>query len=120
MVSVDKKTWGELLVIVGGFILAETIIRTFLNLANGKIEPWVLPVFAIAIIIGGVELKNGIVKSFGAWIYDGFIALSIILIVLVKSNNITNITFVWLILILSIISIVAWSIQWIFLKKKIK
>ena len=117
MKNIDKITWGELLIIVGGFILAETVIKSFLNLAAGKIEPWVLPAFAIAVIIGGVELKNGVVKSFGAWVYDGFIAAAIILIVFVKSSIITNLTFAWWILTLSIISIVVWVIQWIFLRK---
>jgi len=121
MVSIDKQTWGELLLIIGGFILAETTIRTFLNLATeAKIAPWVLPAFAFAIIIGGVELKNGIVESFGSYIYWFFIAISILLIVLVKSNKILDATFLWWILIISIASLVAWGVQWAFLKKKIK
>jgi hypothetical protein len=119
--NIDKQTWGEILTIIGGFILAETAIRTFVNLTTeAKISPWVLPAFAFAIIIGGVELKNDIVQKFGGYIYWAFITISILLIALVKSQKISDISFLWFIFIISLISIGSWLIQWIFLKKKKK
>ncbi|VVB79519.1 Uncharacterised protein [uncultured archaeon] len=120
MEGIDKKTIGELLIIIGGFILAETIIRTFLDLASETIEPWVLPLFSIAIIINGVELKNGVAQNFGSWISWIFLAISIILIVLEKSGLIGVVTFAWVILILSVLSLICWFIWLISSKKKDK
>jgi len=114
----DKNVWAELILIIGGFILAETLIRTFLELAKGALEPWVLPVFAISLIFGAIELKNGEPKRFSAWVYTIFIGLAIVLIVLVKTGKISGMTFVWTILISSIISFCSWLIEIWYLKKK--
>jgi len=115
----DKNVWAELLLIIGGFILAETLIRNFLELSEGILAPWVLPVFAISLIFGAVELRNGDSKRYSEWIYTIFLGLTIILIVLVKTGNISNITFLWVVFIASIVSFFSWLIEIWYLKKKI-
>jgi hypothetical protein len=114
----DKNVWAELILIVGGFILAETLIRNFLELSKGILAPWVLPVFAISLIFGAVELKNGESKRFSEWIYTIFIGFAILLIVLVKTGKIEGMTFVWLILISSVVSFCSWIFEIWYLKKK--
>ena len=118
MVSRDRKFFADLLFIVGSFIFAETIIRAFIDLADGKIAAWVLPTFAIAIIISANELKNGIKGSFYSVLYNIFLSVAIILIVLVKSDTITNLVFIKLVFWLSIIMILTSIVHLIFFKKR--
>lgn len=97
---------GELFLIVGGFILAETIIRYFLTLSSNALPLWVLPAFAVLLIVVSKDITNykislrkiGILSVF-------FLGISIVLVVLMKNSIITNITFLWGILILSVLTI---------------
>lgn len=115
-----ENVWAELILIVGGFILAETVVRTFLNMSQGVLAPWVLPAYAISLIFGAVELKNGEIKRVSQILYNIFIGLSIVLIVLVKTNKISNELFLWIILIASVVSFLSWIIEIWYLKKKKK
>jgi len=114
----DKNVWAELILIVGGFILAETLIRNFLELSKGVLAPWVLPLFGISLIFGAVELKNGESKRISEWIYTIFIGLTIVFIVLVRTNCISSVTFLWIVFISSIISFLSWLIEIWYLKKR--
>jgi len=109
----DKKLLGEVLLIVGGFILGETIVRFFLNLATeAKIELWILPTIAILLIIDGFQLKNGIKeKLISFWIFDTFIVLELILIVLLKNNYLSAIPFLWITLAGSIVTTLSWIVE---------
>ena len=117
--KIDKESFGELLLIVGGFILAETIIKHFLDLAEGVLATWVLPLMAIATIFAAVELKNNAsTKSFAEWVYWIFIALMLIMYVLLQREMVSNMAFLRVAFWGSIITIGSWLIKWIFLKKK--
>ena len=73
----DKRLVGEVFLIVGAFILSETIVRFFLDLSNeAKLALWVLPVIGILLIIDGFQLKNGIrEKSVTSWYWHGITSL---------------------------------------------
>lgn len=118
MASRDRQLFADLLLIVGSFIFAETIVRAFIDLADGKIAAWVLPAFAIAIIISANELKNRIKGSFYSFLYNLYLGIAIFLIVLVKNEMITNLTFIHWIFYLSLIMIATWVIHLIFSRKK--
>ncbi|MBI2047096.1 hypothetical protein HYT26_02965 [Candidatus Pacearchaeota archaeon] len=98
---------GELFLVIGGFILAETIINQFLSLSFGVLPIWVLPLFSILLIIAALDFKNHQKSFIKAGIFSVLIiGGSIILIVLVKNNMITSIFFLWSIFILSLVSII--------------
>lgn len=106
-----KEYFGELLLIVGGFILAETIIQQFLDMSKGNLTWWILPLIALVIISWAIELKKGGGFSIFELIYWMWLIVSIILIVLVKNGVISNINFLWSILIISVIQIISFLIS---------
>ncbi len=112
---------GELFLIIGGFILAETIINQFLSLSQGTLPWWVLPLFAILLIITALDFRN----NHGSFFKSGLLSVlflggSIVLIVLMKNNLVTNIVFLWSIFILSIVIILIHLILFLFKRKKNK
>ncbi len=116
MLENDKKLLGEIFLIIGSFILAETIVRFFLNLATEvKIALWVLPAVAVLLIIDGFQLKNEIKEKYiSSWIFDIFIILELVLIVLLKAKYLQTELFLWITLIGSIILFLSWIIEAIF------
>jgi hypothetical protein len=114
----NKEYLGELFLIIGGFILAETIIKQFLEMANGNIDWWVLPLMALALISGGLKLRKNENESIYTYIYWGWLILSIILVVLVKNQKVTPLTFAIFILVISLIQIVSVIVS--FFKKKMR
>jgi len=116
-----RDLFGELFLIIGGFILAETIINQFLSLSQDKLPGWVLPLFAILLIITALDFRN----NHGSFFRSGLLSVlflggSIVLIVLMKNNLISNITFLWSIFVLSILIIVIHLILFLFKRKKNK
>jgi len=78
--DIDRKIVGEALLIVGGFALADTLIRKFLELSEG-ILPWgILPLLAFLVVMTGVNLKENKETPRGV-VSVVFLIVSIILIV---------------------------------------
>jgi len=101
-----KDLMGELFLIIGGFILAQTIINQFLSLSSEVLQWWVLPMFSILLIIAAIELKNH-----DSFIKAGILSIlllggSILFIVLFKNNKISITFFLFGLLILSLIVII--------------
>ena len=104
----DYNAFSELLLIIGGFILAETVIRWFLSLSESVLPKWILPALSILLIMTALDIKKtGVPKSVAGIISILFLTISIILIVLMGNSIISAINFLWTILVLSIISILA-------------
>lgn len=107
---------SELLLISGGFILAETVIRWFLSLSEGTMPSWILPTLSILFIITALEInKNGLLNS--GIIGAIFLTISVILIVFMKAGFIIPVNFLWSILILSIMTIIVQFILFLYRKK---
>jgi len=107
----NKEYFGELLLIIGGFILAETIIKQFLDMSQGNLSWWVLPLIALVMISGAIELKKGRKLSGYEIIYWSWLIVSIILIVFVRTDILSSINFLWIMLIISIIQIISFFIS---------
>lgn len=116
----ESDVFSEILLIVAGFILAETIIRQFLNLADGTIASWVLPLFAIGTILYAIELRNGKSETLAGWAYWFYIASSIILIVFLNNGKISQLNFLLIELSGAIIILVLWILQVTLLNDKKK
>ncbi len=115
----DYNIIAELFLIIGGFILAETIIRWFLSLSEGVLPSWILPSLSILLIITALDIKKYGIFNSKAWVMSAiFLSLSIILIVLMKTNNISQILFLQIILGLSILAIVIHLIIFFTSKRK--
>jgi len=97
---------GELFLIIGGFILAETIINQFLSLSFDVLPWWILPLFSLLLIITALDFKDYNESFIKAGLSALFLGGSIILIVLVKNSIITNKIFLWGISVLVVISLV--------------
>ena len=91
---IDKKIIGEIFLIIGGFILADTIVKKFLELSNNTIPWWVLPLMALLIIISGVNLKED-KEHWRSFLSLLFISTSVILLVLSLNEIISILWFVW-------------------------
>ena len=86
----DYNVIAELFLIIGGFILAETIIRWFLSLSDGMLPSWILPTLSILLIVTALDIKKyGILNSKAGLISAVFLGVSIILIVLMKRGYIS-------------------------------
>lgn len=95
MKKIDRNLISELLLIVGSFILAETIVRKYLEITSGVTAWWVLPLLAISIISMAVEIKNKKKNNFlDYYIFIMFILL-IFFIGLYKKDIITGILYLW-------------------------
>ncbi len=64
--EIDREFISQLIIIVSGFILAETFVRRLIENSKGLIEWWILPLLAIMFLILAFEIKHKIKKS---WIY---------------------------------------------------
>jgi small-conductance mechanosensitive channel len=119
MLENDRKLFGKVLFFVGTFILAETIIRFFLNLANdSKIAFWVLPLMALLLVIDGFQLENKIKEKWVlSWITDFFIIIEIILVVFLFTGYLSPELFLLISLIGVIVIIVSWILEWVIRKK---
>lgn len=115
----DYNAFSELLLIIGGFILAETVIRWFLSLSSGVLPKWILPSLSLLLIMTALDIrKTGVSKSVAGIVSVLFLTISIILIVLMGNSIITAIHFLWIILVLSIISILAHVIIFFISRRK--
>jgi hypothetical protein len=112
-----KGYLGELFLIIGGFILAETIIKNFLDMADGKLPYNVLPMLALIIIAGGIILKNKDKIIWSTWVYWIGLIILVILIVLFQNGKITPSFMTWGGLIIGIVQIISF-INSIFFKKQ--
>ncbi len=54
----DYNAFSELLLIIGGFILAETVIRWFLSLSESVLPKWILPALSILLIMTALDIKK--------------------------------------------------------------
>lgn len=111
-----KELMGELFLIIGGFILAETIINKFIELSSNVIPIWILPSLSLLLIITALDLKNN--KSlFKAGILPSlFLGGSIVLIVLMKKGIISNIAFLEYIAFLSLFGVIIQIILYLMMK----
>ena len=103
----DYNIFSELLLIIGGFILAETIIRWFLSLSEGVLPIWILPALSILLIITALDIKKyGTLNSKGGIVSCLFLTISVVVIVLMEVGKITLILFLQIMLWMSIITII--------------
>jgi hypothetical protein len=92
---------SELFLIIGGFILAQTIINQFISLSSDVLSWWVLPLFSILLIIIALDFRNQKNTNLISDIISILsIGGSILLIVLMKNDFITKIFFLFSILFL--------------------
>ena len=116
MKNLDINTFSELLLIVGGFLLAETIVRYFLTLSEGIFPLWVLALVGILIIFESISLKKeGWTFSI---LYTIYLLIYIILVVLIKREMITSINFVNFVLITFVIILFTFIVDIIYHHKK--
>lgn len=114
----DQKFISDLIIIIGGFILTETIIRQFLELTTNIVAWWVLPALGLDLLMGGTNLKRG--RKSGLWMAILFIIL-ILLIGLYKKTIITGDEYIYFTLAILIIFFIGFLISFFFKKKnKIK
>lgn len=111
--EIDKKFFGELFVIIGGFIIANTIIRQFIELSDTIVPWWVLPAISFLIIMEGVNLKSNKANPSDI-IFLIFLVTNITFLVL-SANKILN---VWLFIGSGILLGIWAIISWIFIRKK--
>jgi hypothetical protein len=110
---------GELFFIVGGFILAETIITQFISLSTNVLPWWALPSFSLLLIMAALDFRNKRVGVFKAGIPTVlYLGISIVLIVLMKNNIITNMCFLWSIFILSLVTFVVYLLFFLSANKR--
>ena len=85
----DRNIFGELLLVIGGFTFAYTIVKKFLEISSNTLSWWVLPLLSVLIIISGVNLKENKEnkRSFFSLL---FLIISVILIVL-SANDLINV-----------------------------
>ncbi|MGV8142160.1 MAG: hypothetical protein ACP5NS_00820 [Candidatus Pacearchaeota archaeon] len=86
--SVDKDSFSELLLIVAGFILAETVVKAFLRSAQDALPWWVLPMFALSTIFAAIDLKSATSKKITGILYGLFVLLIIGALLLQHKNNV--------------------------------
>jgi len=115
-----RETIGELFLIIGGFIIAETIVRKFLELANQNIKWWILPLLAIALVSAGVQFKKSAKQNIYVIISWLWVFASVILVVLVRNNIINPEFFLGAILITSLVQLIFFIISLIKKKRKQK
>lgn len=117
--NLNREILGEILLIVGGFILAETIVKQFLTLSQGALQWWILPLLSLGFIFGAIGLKKGENKIGSGLLNLLFLSLVVIFLVLVKKDILSGVLFVWLTLLTLIIWII-FSMVEIFSKKNKK
>jgi hypothetical protein len=81
--KLNKEIIGEVLIIIGGIILAETIIKLFIEFSKEPLIQWVdLPLMAILFVVFGVNLRgNHTLGSCKRFIFLGII-LAVVLHIL--------------------------------------
>jgi hypothetical protein len=95
-----RNLLSEMFLIVGGFILSDTILKIFVTLSSDLIPAWVLPATAFLLIITAVNLKNTDLSYMEAGLPTLiFVIVSVVMVVLNKSNIISDICFIWFMLI---------------------
>ena len=55
----DKELFGDILLIMGGFLFAETFVRHVLETAGDKIPLWVFVSYSFLLIMGGLNIRRG-------------------------------------------------------------
>ncbi len=86
--SVDKDSFTELLLIVAGFILAETVVKAFLRSAQDALPWWVLPMFALSTIFAAIDIKSDTSKKITGILYGLFVLLIIGALLLQHKNQV--------------------------------
>jgi hypothetical protein len=92
----DMTFIGQLLLVVGGFVLAETIVKNFLEVARDVLPWYILPCMAVLMLIMANNLLQNTPTEFGGWAGSIYLILSIILIVLLKKEKIASTFFLFL------------------------
>ncbi len=94
----DKIFFGELFIIIGGFILAETLGRFFLDISEKSIPIWILGGFAYLLInLGFLMVKNREISLLSI-LY--LVYLGTFLIFILLRDKVSQ--FVWILVVLSI------------------
>jgi len=114
----DRDLLAEFFLIIGGFILAETIITRFLSLSSETLPEWVLPLYSILLIITALNFKHSNQNFFKAGgLSILFLGFSIGLVVLLNNNLVTNLFFISSILVSFIMLLI--TIIWAVHKRKL-
>ncbi|MBI3623561.1 hypothetical protein HY212_05805 [Candidatus Pacearchaeota archaeon] len=64
----DRYFISELILIVAGFIIAETISKKFLEVTNGLVSWWFLPLIAISFVGIAINIKHGFKQDIGSYL----------------------------------------------------
>ena len=100
-----ESVLAELFLIIGGFILAETLVRWFLSLSEGLLPYGVLPALSLLLIMTAVDIKKyGFSKSGTGITSVLFLSVTIVLIAFLKIGQLSAIHFLWAILVISILT----------------
>lgn len=102
----NREFFSELILIVGSFLFAETIIRWFVDLSlKAQITPWVLPALGIGLVLVGLQIKKSLINGYSicSWI---FLVAMVIISVLRVTDNISIPNYLWTVLISTIVIII--------------
>ncbi|MCR4327668.1 MAG: hypothetical protein NUV46_03750 [Nanoarchaeota archaeon] len=112
----DRDFISEVIIIISGFIIAETFVRKIIDGSDGLIDWWVLPLLAIMFLILAFEIRNQEKRNWFYYISYLFYPLLIYYVYLLHSKNITNIIY----LVLTIGTIIIYGLLSLIKLKKLK
>ncbi len=93
MNKTDRDFVSEVIIIVSGFIIAETFIRRIIEGSNGLIDWWVLPLLAIQFLILAFEIRNQEKRNWFYYVSYLFFPLLVYYVYLVHSQTINSMTY---------------------------
>jgi len=96
MKNTDRAFFSELILILAGFMLAETLIRKYLEFTDGVTAWWVLPLIAISLIAMAIRIRNGERDKVSTYSFWGMILLLILFVGLFNREIISGMEYIWL------------------------
>lgn len=107
--DVDKKILGEILLIIGAFIFANSLVKKFIELSEDML-PWILlPLLSILIIMEGMGLKEGRKQS-GFTTYNFILLLMVVVSAVLSGNGLIS---PWWLISILIFGEIGWIVIWI-------
>ncbi|MBT3642777.1 hypothetical protein HN604_03890 [archaeon] len=111
---------SEIIIIVAGFILAETFVKKVLEVSAGAVPWWVFTLLAIMFLVLAFEIRNEEKRSWFYYFHYILYPLLITYIVLMRKEIIGNNYYIWLTLGTVGTYNLLGLISWICRKKKIR
>lgn len=107
--DIDKKILGEILLIIGGFILADLLVRKFMELSTDLFPWFILPLLSLLIIMTGINLKEG--KRQGIFVgYSLILLLTVFVLTVLSAKDIIS---TWWLISVLIFGELGWLIIWL-------